>query len=114
MANSLFSRCIRRWKLRFKPICDSKVSPFWNKGHLNGYIRECAITTGHSLIEKMASDNAKFDFDGSTYGWSPEFADFFDENRGKYIAEAHDFLNEEITTNEIDEAIDDEIECWND
>ncbi|CNK44123.1 Uncharacterised protein [Yersinia intermedia] len=114
MANSLFSRCIRRWKLRFKPICDSKVSPVWHKRDLNGYIRDCAITTGDCLIERLASDNAKVDFDGAIYGWSPEFSDFFSQHRDKYIKEAHDFLNEEITTEEIDDAIDDEIECWND
>lgn len=112
MANSLFSRCIRRWTVRWKHVCDSKASPIWRKRDLRGYIRESAITTAYGLAEQLASDNAKFDFNGSTYGWSPEFANFFSKHRDKYIKEALDFLNEEITTEEIDEAIDAEIDCW--
>lgn len=39
MSKSLNARCIRRWEVEFKPLCDSKHSPCWRKHHLRGYMR---------------------------------------------------------------------------
>lgn len=114
MSNSLHARCIRRWKQRFKPVCDSKFSPYWRKYHLRGFIRETAIITADCMVERMAEDNAKFDYDGTTIGWSPEFAAWYDERREQYRREALVFLNEEATNGEVDEEIDNELEAWND
>ena len=108
MAKSLIGRCIRRWEVKFKPVCDSKISPHWRKHHLRGYIRECGITTAHCMLEAMAHANAKVDY-GIT-GWSHEFATWYDVRREKYQREALEFLNTEATNDEIES----ELECWND
>lgn len=50
MSKSLNARCIRRWEVEFKGLCDSKVSPWWNKRDLRGYIRECALTTAECMV----------------------------------------------------------------
>lgn len=110
---TLHGRCIRRWKLRFKDICDSKVSSYFRKRDLKGFCRESGVITADAMIEDMAQDNAKFDFDGEHHGWSPEFSTFFNENREKYITEARLFLNEEATNDEIDDLIEEEISNWN-
>lgn len=113
MSKSLKARCIRRWTVEFKGRCDSKYSPYWRKRDLRGYIRECALTTAHCMVERMAEDKAKFDYDGTTIGWSPEFSAWYDERREKYLKEARDYLNEDTTNDEIDEEIQDELEAWN-
>lgn len=114
MTKSLNARCIRRWEVEFKGRCDSKFSTVWRKRDLRGYIRSCALTTADCMVAQMAERNAKVDFDGVAHGWSPEFAAWYDERRGQYLNEARDFLNEEATTEEIDEEIESELECWND
>lgn len=38
MSKSLNARCIRRWEVEFKGLCDSKVSPWWRKRDLRGYM----------------------------------------------------------------------------
>ena len=40
MSKSLNARCIRRWEVKFKSVCDSKHNPYWRKSDLRGYIRE--------------------------------------------------------------------------
>lgn len=70
MSKSLNARCIRRWEVEFKPLCDSKVNPYWRKRDLRGFIREAALTTAYSMVENMAERNAKVDFDGSLQGWT--------------------------------------------
>ncbi len=112
MAKSLNARCIRRWEVEFKPLCDSKVNPYWRKRHLRGYIRDCALTTADCMVERMAEDNARVDF-GIT-GWSPEFADWYRERREQYRKEALDHLNVDAATDEIDDEIQNELEAWND
>ncbi|MFQ1038235.1 hypothetical protein ACEWB5_16120 [Citrobacter koseri] len=114
MSKSLNARCIRRWEVEFKPLCDSKVNPYWRKRDLRGYIREAALTTAYCMVERMAENNAKFDFDGSTIGWSPEFSAWYDERREHYLKEAREYLNEDATNDEIDEEIQNELEAWND
>lgn len=114
MSKSLNARCIRRWKVEFKGRCDSKFSTVWRKRDLRGYIRNCALTTADCMVEQMASQNAKVDFDGLAHGWSPEFAAWYKERREQYLKEARDFLNEEATNDEIDEEIQNELEAWND
>ena len=111
MSKSLNARCIRRWEVEFKPVCDSKVNPHWRKSDLRGCIREAALTTAYSMVESMAERNAKVDYDGSPNGWSPEFSAWYHERREQYIKEARDFLNEEATTEEIDEEIQNELEA---
>lgn len=77
MFKSLSARCISRRKLRFKPMCDSKVSPYWRRHHLRGYIRECALTTADCMVEHMAEDNAMveyFSLVGDRTGRTLEFA----------------------------------------
>ncbi|TGC25864.1 hypothetical protein [Escherichia sp. E1130] len=114
MSKSLNARCIRRWTIEFKGRCDSKYSPYWRKRDLRGYIREAALTTASCMVERMAEDNAKFDYEGTTIGWSPEFSAWYDERREQYLKEALTFLDEEATTDEIDEEIQNELEAWND
>ncbi|HFE8995003.1 TPA: hypothetical protein ACGATL_000238 [Raoultella ornithinolytica] len=114
MSKSLNARCIRRWEVEFKGRCDSKFSTVWRKSDLRGYIREAALTTAYSMVESMAARNAKVDYDGTPNGWSYEFSLWYRIRREKYLKEARDFLNEEATTEEIDEEIQNELEAWND
>ncbi|MDV0655742.1 hypothetical protein VC625_11405 [Citrobacter freundii] len=114
MSKSLNARCIRRWEIEFKGRCDSKVSPWWRKHHLRGYIRECALTTAYCMVERMAEDNALVDFQGNGRCWSPEFSAWYHERREQYLKEARDYLNEDATNDEIDEEIQNELEAWND
>lgn len=114
MSKSLNARCIRRWELQMCDVCDSKVNPWWRKRDLRGYIRECGLITAYCMVERMAEDNAKVDYQGDTFGWSPEFSAWYDERRDQYLKEARDYLNEEATTDEIDEEIQNELEAWND
>ncbi|MDL9985970.1 hypothetical protein [Providencia rettgeri] len=110
---TLHGRCIRRWKLRFKDVCDSKVSPYFRKRDLKGFWRDIAIVAADSMIQELAESNAKFDFNGYRHGWSPEFSSFFTKNREKYITEARLFLNEETTNDEIDDLIIEFASNWN-
>ncbi|WP_155023902.1 hypothetical protein [Enterobacter hormaechei] len=114
MSKSLKSRCIRRWEVEFKGRCDSKFSMVWRKHHLRGYIRQCALTTAECMVENMAYSNAKVDYDGGGNGWSPEFGSWYDERREQYRNEALSYLNEEATTDEIDEEIEAELDAWYD
>lgn len=114
MSKSLNARCIRRWEVEFKPLCDSKVNPYWRKRDLRGFIREAALTTAYSMVENMAERNAKVDFDGSLQGWTPEYSEWYRKRREVYLKEARDHLNEEATNDEIDEEIENELEAWND
>lgn len=114
MSESLNGRCIRRWKVQMRDVCDSKVNPWWRKHHLRGYIREAALTTADCMVERMAEDNAKVDYQGDTFGWSSEFSAWYDERRDQYLQDARDYLNEDVTTEEIDEEIQNELEAWND
>lgn len=114
MSKSLKSRCIRRWEVEFKGRCDSKFSMVWRKHHLRGYIRECALTTAECMVENMAYSNAEVDYHGGGNGWSPEFGVWYHERREQYRNEALSYLNEEATTDEIDEEIQAELDCWND
>ncbi|HGU5404012.1 TPA: hypothetical protein ACM9WY_002822 [Klebsiella pneumoniae] len=114
MSKSLNARCIRRWEVKFKSVCDSKHNPYWRKSDLRGYIREAALTTAYSMVESMAERNAKVDFDGSLQGWTHEFSEWYRKHREVYLKEARDQLNEEATNDEIDEEIENELEAWND
>lgn len=118
MSKSLNARCIRRWEVEFKPYCDSKVSPHWRKNHLRRYIRECALITAESMVDRLAYNNAMLDFfteNGDDNGWSPEFSAWYSsKRRNKYLKEAWDYLNEDATNDEIDEEIQNELEAWND
>lgn len=114
MSKSLNSRCIRRWEVEFKGICDSKHNPYWRRHHLRGYIREAALTTAESMVWRMAERNARVDFCGTDIDWSPEFSAWYKERREQYLKEARDYLNEDATNDEIDEEIQNELEAWND
>ncbi|MEI7261307.1 hypothetical protein [Pectobacterium carotovorum] len=114
MSKSLNARCIRRWTLSLKPLCDSKVSPWWRKRDLRGYIRDTALTTADCMVHSLAEHNAKLDFNGSSFGWSPEFSDWFNARRDGYIKAARDYLNENANNDDVDEEIECELECWND
>lgn len=114
MSKSLNARCIRRWEVEFKGRCDSKYSPYWRKRDLRGYIRECGLITAHCMVERMAEDNARVDFQGDARGWSPEFSAWYDERRPQYEHEARLFLNEDVSNDEIDDEIENELEAWND
>ncbi|MEN3753761.1 hypothetical protein ABC733_17355 [Mangrovibacter sp. SLW1] len=114
MSKTLYARCIRRWEVRTKSWCDSKWSKVWRKRDIRGYIRETAIVTADCMVDRMAEDNARVDFCGHTHGWSPEFSAWFNERREQYLKEARDYLNQEATTEEIDEEIENELEAWND
>lgn len=118
MSKSLKARCIRRWEVEFKGRCDSKFSMIWRKHHLRGYIRECALITADCMVDRLAYNNAMHDFfseNGDDSGWSPVFSAWYDnKRREKYLKEARDFLNDEVTTEEIDEEIQYELEAWND
>ncbi|MGZ0799654.1 hypothetical protein ACXNAL_00275 [Kluyvera ascorbata] len=114
MSKSLNARCIRRWTVEFKGRCDSKFSPYWRKRDLRSYIRECALTTADCMVERMAQDNARFDYDGTTIGWSPEFSAWYDERREAYQTAARSELNKSATNDDIDEEIQNELEAWND
>lgn len=114
MSKSLNARCIRRWEVEFKPVCDSKVNPYWRKSDLRGYIREAALTTAYSMVESMAERNAKVDYDCEPNGWTPEFSVWYRERHEQYLKEARDCLDEDATNDEIDEEIENELEAWND
>ncbi|AOA96813.1 hypothetical protein AM387_07690 [Klebsiella pneumoniae] len=114
MSKSLNARCIRRWEVEFKPFCDSKVNPYWRKRDLRGYIREAALTTAYSMVERLAEDNARVAFCGYSYGWSPEFSAWYADRREAYLTAARRDLNKSATNDEIDEEIQNEMEAWND
>ena len=114
MSKSLNARCIRRWEVEFKPVCDSKVNPYWRKSDLRGYIREAALTTAYSMVESMAERNAKVDYDGEPNGWTPEFSAWYRERHEQYLKEARDYMDEDATNDEIDDEIENELEAWND
>ncbi|HHK9762792.1 TPA: hypothetical protein ACQZJE_003599 [Klebsiella quasipneumoniae subsp. similipneumoniae] len=114
MRKSLNARCIRRWEVKFKSVCDSKHNPYWRKSDLCGYIREAALTTAYSMVESMAERNAKVDYDGEPNGWTPEFSVWYRERHKQYLKEARDYLDEDATNDEIDEEIENELEAWND
>ena len=114
MSKSLVARCIKRWKARFKPVCDSKVSPYWRKHHLRTYFRQCGVITADSMVMEMAESNAKVDF--GVDGWSPEFSRWFEERRDEYMKEAREFLNEyeNADNGHIDDLIQEECDCGDD
>ncbi len=117
MSKSLNARCIRRWEVEFKGRCDSKVSPWWRKHHLRGYIRECGLITADFMLERLAYNNAMHDFfaeNGDDTGWAPEFLAWYDKRREQYRKDALSYLNEDATNDEIDEEIQNELEAWND
>ncbi|HHA1505079.1 TPA: hypothetical protein ACOEA8_003810 [Enterobacter ludwigii] len=114
MSKSLNARCIRRWEVEFKGRCDSKVSPWWRKRDLRGYIRECALITADCMVERMAEDSAKVDFCGHHHVLSPEFSAWYSERREQYKHEAYAHLSVITTTEEIDDEIQNELEAWND
>jgi len=62
----------------------------------------------------MAEDNAKVDFQGNAFGWSPEFSSWYSDRHEQYRKEALSYLNEDATNDEIDEEIQNELEAWND
>ncbi|ADO48100.1 hypothetical protein [[Enterobacter] lignolyticus] len=117
MSKTLNGRCIRRWTVEFKGLCDSKVSPWWRKRDLRGYIRDAALTTADCMVDNLAYNNAMHDFFsevGDQNGWTPGFSAWYRERREQYRKEALDYLNEEATNDEIDEEIQNELEAWND
>ena len=114
MSKSLNARCIRRWEVKFKSVCDSKHNPYWRKSDLRGYIREAALTTAYSMVESMAERNAKVDYDGAPNGRTPEFSAWYRERHEQYLKEAREYLDEEATNDEIDDEIENELETWND
>ncbi|HDC4618159.1 hypothetical protein [Enterobacter asburiae] len=114
MSKSLNARCIRRWEVEFKGLCDSRYSPYWRKRDLRGYIRECALTTADCMVDRTAEDMARMDRTGSTYGWSPEFAEWYSKHSEEYKRKAYAHLCSSVTTDEIDEEIQGELEAWND
>lgn len=77
-------------------------------------VRELGLITAENMVESMAEKNARFDYDGKDTGWSPEFSNWYATCREKYCKEARDYLDEEVTNDEIDEEIRTELECWND
>lgn len=114
MSKSLNARCIRRWQVQFRDVCDSKYSPYWRKRHLRGCIRECGLTTAHCMVERMAEDNARVDYPGEGRDWSTDFSAFYATRREQYRKDALKYLNQEATNEEIDEEIHNELEAWND
>jgi len=57
----------------------------WRKRDLHGYIREYALTTADCMVERTAEDMARMDRTASTYGWSPEFAQWYGKNREEWF-----------------------------
>ena len=118
MSKSLKARCIRRWEVRTKSWCDSKWSEVWRKRDQRRFFRETAIITADCMVDELAYNNAMHDFfteNGDDKGWCPEFSTWYnDKRREQYLKEAFDFLDEEATTDEIDEQIENELEAWND
>ena len=117
MSKSLNARCIRRWQVQFRDVCDSKYSPYWRKRHLRGCIRECGLTTADCMVDNLAYNNAMHDFfaeNGDDSGWSPTFSAWYVTRREQYRKEALDYLNQDATNDEIDEEIQNELEAWSD
>nr|WP_318382712.1 hypothetical protein [uncultured Enterobacter sp.] len=114
MSKSLNARCIRRWQVQFRDICDSKASPHWRKRHLRGCIRECALTTVHCMVERMSEDSAIVDYQGDRHCWSPEFSAWYSTRREQYRKDALGYLNHYATNDEIDDEIQNELGAWND
>ncbi|MDF7681541.1 hypothetical protein PT300_13470 [Enterobacteriaceae bacterium ESL0689] len=114
MRKSLTARCIRRWQVEFKPLCDSAKNPYWCKRDLRGYIKSYAIASSESIVCRRAEKMAKINLFGHELGWSPEFADYFYKNREKYLEDARKHFNKNATTEEIDDEMERELEAWND
>lgn len=111
---SIHARFIRRWVVRFKPFCDSKLSLVWRKHHLKGYIRETALVSADSWLNSMAEDIAIEEWKGmGKEYWTPEFHDWYDPIRHTFLSRAL-VAAQALPVDVIDECIDDEIYCWND
>lgn len=79
--------CIRRWKVKFKSVCDSKVNPTGAKVTCAGI---SAKRSYHRLQHgrNMAERNAKVDYDGEPNGWTPELSAWYRERHEQYLKEA--------------------------
>lgn len=111
MAKSIHKRFIRAWKLRFRAVCDSKVSAHWQKRDLKSFLRESGIVSANSFTYSMAESLAKQDFQGNERGWSPEFSAWFDKRRQHYMQLAK-IGADKISDDEIHDLIEEEISCW--
>lgn len=113
--SSLIKRCQRRWSLRLRPWGDSKVSPYWRKRDVRHTARAYGEITAEGLVRDMAENNARADFENAfgrdSYSYEA-FSVWFTPRQQRYYDEALNFLNEWATVDEIDEAIETEIDCW--
>ncbi|MEE8728679.1 MAG: hypothetical protein SOI28_10095 [Rahnella inusitata] len=111
---SIHARFIRRWFLRFKPFCDSKLSPVWRKHHLKGYIRETALVSAESWLYSMAEEIAIEEWKGmGKEYWTPEFYDWYEPQRHHFLSRAL-VAGRALSVDVVDECIDEEISCWTD
>lgn len=111
---SIHARFIRRWAVRFKPFCDSKMSLVWRKYHIKGYIRDTALVSADSWLNSMAEEIAIEEWKGmGKEYWTPEFHYWYEPIRHTFLCRAL-VAAQALTVDVIDECIDEEISCWND
>lgn len=109
---SIYKIAINLWKRRFEHVCDSKVSAFWRKRDLRGFIRQMGIHTAEWIVYDLASEIAHREF--GNRGWSIEFSNFFDQNLERFKAEAVEVIssqNQEEILEAVEEAMEAEIDA---
>lgn len=105
MSKSIYKLCIRRWKVRAKHW----TTPHWPEPFKSKYIRNYGLITAQNLINEEGFSLAIKEANES--GWSQGLSKYIDENRSRLTSQA--ILNlRNITTEEIDDAIESEIDCW--
>lgn len=114
--SSLIKRCQRRWSLRLSRWGDSKISPYWRRRDVRTTARSYGEITADGMVQQMAEENAHVDYRemyaGTTYDNFEEFRLWYRVHQAKYESEARRYLDEGATTDEIDDAIETEIDHW--
>lgn len=109
---SIYKIAINLWKRRFQAVCDSKVSPFWRKKDLKGFVRQMGVHTADWMIYEVAQEIAYRE--SGCKGWSVEFSNFFTENEEHFRELAIDIIyqqTQEELTDALQESMEAEIEA---
>jgi len=63
------------------------------------------------MVERLAESNAEFEHPGRA-GWSLEFSAWYNRRSVQYRIEARKYLDREVSSIEIDDEIEVELDAW--
>lgn len=113
-AKSLIKRCLRRWKVMTKKLCDSKTSATWRKSDLKAGIRTAANCTAMVIAQQIGFKMGLTDFNRAHK--RPEdsrpvaaFWPWWLENQITYNEKARLILSGSEATQYIDETIKEDL-----